>query len=443
MVTVVAELARLLKDTIGLDAASIGLPAIERATKERQGACGLDSPSAYRDRVVTSRAELQALIEVVVVPETWFFRDPGTFDALTVLGREAMAFGRLPLRLLSVPSSSGEEAYAMAMALLDAGVPPGQFHVEAIDVSERALERATHATYGKNSFRGGARLGREHHFESTPQGERVREHVRRQVRFRVGNVLTPPFAPGVDAFDVVFCRNLLIYFDRSTQDRAISTLATLLKPKGLLFVGSSEGSVALSHAFTSAKLPMAFAFRKAPVGSTVAAPAAAAPPHSRGPVSPAPAAVSIPAPIPTLAQGRPAAVVAPTMAANVAAVKSAPAVAIGEPAVADSTPSADTGLDDARRLADQGRFVEAALLCESHLRAHGPSADAFYLLGLVRDASGKPEEAAAYYKKTLYLEPKHQEAVTHLALLLEQQGQAAEADVLWSRARRLSKAVSA
>jgi chemotaxis protein methyltransferase WspC len=413
--SVVAELARLLKDTIGLDAASIGLASVERAMKERQGECGLDSPAAYRDRVLTSKVELQALVEAVVVPETWFFRDPGTFEALAAVGRAAVAHHHLPMRLLSVPSSTGEEPYAMAMALLDAGVPAEQFHVDALDVSEHALDKARHATYGKNSFRGGARLGREHHFESTPEGERVRGQVRRQVRFRAGNVLAPPLAPGIDAFDVIFCRNLLIYFDRSTQDRAIAVLGTFLKPKGLLFVGSSEGALAVAHGFTSAKLPMAFAFRKPWAGGAPAIVPAAVRPRVRRPL----AVVSIPTPVPALA---PAPLQAPARVP------------------AEGGPQA---LDEARRLADQGRFVEAALLCESHLREQGASPDAFYLLGLVRDASGQAADAATYYRKTLYLDPKHQEAATHLALLLEQQGHAAEADVLWSRARRLAKAVGA
>ena len=150
----------------------------------------------------------------------------------------------------------------MAMALLDAGVPSARFQVDAMEISTRALTLAEAATYGRNSFRGSGAMGREHLFEPAPRGRRVCERVRRQVRFRHGNMLACPFAPGRDRFDIVFCRNLLIYFDRAAQDRAIQTLGALLKPEGLLFVGSSEGGLALNHAFVSAKLPMAFAFRR-------------------------------------------------------------------------------------------------------------------------------------------------------------------------------------
>jgi chemotaxis protein methyltransferase WspC len=300
------------------------------------------------------------------VPETWFFRDPGAFDALSAVVRHgALPMATEPLRLLSVPSSSGEEPYSMAMALLDAGVPSARFQVEAMDVSRCALERAAAAVYGRNSFRSSGTLGRDHHFEAAPGGRRVCERVRRQVRFRHGNLLASPFTPGRDRFDIIFCRNLLIYFDRPTQDRVIDGLGALLKPEGLLFVGSSEGGLALSHGYVSAKLPMAFAFRRpqpAPPQRAVPAKPAVPPPAAR------------PQPVP-------------------------PALAIERPEL---------------------------------------SADAFCRLGLEHAAQGRVDEAETSFRKALYLDPRHEEAVTHLALLVERRGGDAEAKVLWSRARRLA-----
>jgi chemotaxis protein methyltransferase WspC len=400
---VAVEIAQLLRETIGLDADSIGQTTLERAMLERQAACGLADSRAYAARVRSSKDELQALVESVVVPETWFFRDPGAFDALSAVVRHgALPTATEPLRLLSVPSSTGEEPYSMAMALLDAGVPSARFQVDAMDVSLHALERAAAAVYGRNSFRGGGTLGREHHFEPAPGGQRVCERVRRQVRFRHGNMLACPFVPGRDRFDIVFCRNLLIYFDRPTQHRVIEQLSALLRPEGLLFVGSSEGGLALSHGYVSAKLPMAFGFRRL---QPAKAPRAAA-------------ARLVPAAFPV----RPRAEAVTTSDA-----------AEAQPAAADGPAS----LDDARQFADQGRFEEAIELCAAHLRVHGPSADLFCLLGVVHDASGHADEAEANYRKALYLDPRHEEAVTHLALLAERRG-SSEAEVLWSRARRLA-----
>ena len=387
------EITQLLRETIGLDPDSIGQPTVERAVLERQAACGVPDVRSYCARARASKDELQALVESVVVPETWFFRDPGAFDALSSVVRHgALPMATEPLRLLSVPSSTGEEPYSMAMALLDAGVPSARFQVDAMDVSQRALEHAVAAVYGRNSFRGSGTLAREHHFEAVPLGRRVCQRVRRQVRFRHGNVLVSPFFPGRDRFDVIFCRNLLIYFDRRTQDRVIDELGALLKPEGLLFVGSSEGGLALSHGYVSAKLPMAFAFRRA---------------HAVKPQRP-------PAPRPVAAAApRPHPVLMPAAAEPVA-----------------------VSLDDARRLADQGQFDEAAALCDAYLHAHGPTAPAFCLLGLVHDAAGRTDEAEVCYRKALYLEPRHEEAITHLALLVERRGAADEAQVLRNRARR-------
>ncbi len=107
---------------------------------------------AYWERVRGSRAELQALIEAVVVPETWFFRDREAFAALARLAREEW----LPsapqtgcCRLLSLPCSTGEEPYSMAMALLDAGVPADRFRIDAVDISAAALAQAERARVRK------------------------------------------------------------------------------------------------------------------------------------------------------------------------------------------------------------------------------------------------------------------------------------------------------
>jgi chemotaxis protein methyltransferase WspC len=277
-----------------------------------------------------------------------------------------------------------------------------------MDVSLQALERAAAAVYGRNSFRGSGSLGRDHHFEPAPRGRRVCQRVRRQVRFRHGNLLACPFVPGRDRFDVIFCRNLLIYFDRQTQDRTIEQLSALLKPEGLLFVGSSEGGLALSHGYVSAKLPMAFAFRR---------PQAARP--QRG------------------TPWRPMAAVRPPALPPASRPVAAPAPAAAAAPVADG-PAAPVSLDQVRHLADQGCFDEAVAAGDAYLRAHGPSAGAYCLLGVVHDASGHADEAEACFRKALYLEPRHEEAVTHLALIVERRGAADEAKVLWSRARRLA-----
>ena len=115
--------------------------------QERQSACHLGDVHAYLERVRVSGTELQALIEAVVVPETWFFRDRHAFVALARLAREEWlpSHREGALALLSLPCSTGEEPYSMAMALLDADVPANRFRVDAVDISTRSLAQGLHA----------------------------------------------------------------------------------------------------------------------------------------------------------------------------------------------------------------------------------------------------------------------------------------------------------
>lgn len=408
-----AEFENLLKESIGLDAASIGASAIERAVLERTSACRLPDPAAYWERVRGSHSELQALIEAVVVPETWFFRDPQAFAVLVRFVTEEW----LPshpdgvLRVLSIPCSTGEEPYSIAMALLDAGVPEDRFAVDGVDISDRSLVQARNATYGKNSFRGYDLTFRDRYFESATTGYRLDDQVRRQVRLQRGNLFLPDCSPGPATYDAIFCRNLLIYFDRGTQVRAIEILERQLAADGVLFVAPSETGVLLNHNFVAVKVPLAFAFRKAgaiPRNTEV---------HL---ASPRPARRVPPAPI----------FRAPNRRAAAVPREATPPVR-SEPAGATST------LREAAELANQGRFEDAIERCEHHLRRSGPSAEAFHLLGLIRDASGDADVAVECYRRALYLDPTHHGALVHLALLLEKLGKSPEAALLRKRVHRL------
>jgi chemotaxis protein methyltransferase WspC len=416
-----AAIEHLLQASMGLSMASIGPAAIARAVQERVLVCDLNDLDAYLEQVRASATELQALIEAVVVPETWFFRDRHAFTALARVAREEW----LPthpdglLSLLSLPCSTGEEPYSMAMALLDAYVPANRFRVDAVDISARNIAQGARAVYGKNSFRGDELGFRDRHFDLTDEGYRLRETVRQQVRFQQGNLFAVDLLPGVAIYDLIFCRNVLIYFDRPTQDRALAVMNRLLHPKGVLFVAPAETGLPVSHDLVSTNEALAFAFRK-----TDAVPASPKRKASH--------------PVKALAPRHPVAKAAPVLQAVRArsatmAVASVPA----PPAGRSLDPAAD--LAEATRLADQGHFVEAATRCDEHLRRCGPSATAFYLMGLVRDATGNHAEANAYYRKALYLDPNHYDTQIHLALLLEKQGDAAGALVLRNRARRLEQ----
>jgi chemotaxis protein methyltransferase WspC len=340
-----------------------------------------------------------------------------------------------PLRMLSVPCATGEEPYTIVMTLLDAGVPEERFRIEAVDICERLLVHARRGSYGRGSFRGADLQFRTRYFDAEESRYVLYESVRRLVRFQQGNLLALDFLPGGARYDVIFCRNVLIYFDRPTQDRALAVLSRLLTPNGVLFVGPAESGVVIEHDFRSAKMPLAFAFRKGnaeSAGKTGKAGKAGTHPGTQGTVPYAlPALVPSPVQHPGIAVARalplPPLQVVPPRASHTQTAR---------PPDRPDRSGRPVELDEAQALADQGRFDDAANRCDACMQKHGPSADAFFLLGLVRDASGRASEAEASYRKALYLDQHHEHALLHLALLLERQGRP-EARVLRQRLQRV------
>lgn len=399
----VEDFAGILRDAIGLDAASIGIASVERAVQLRMAASRAADYAGYGQRLRESAAELQALVEAVVVPETWFFRDPHAFDAVAALALRSAS----PLHFLCLPCATGEEPYSLAMTLLDAGVPASRFRIDACDVSERVLAQAGQAVYGRNSFRGRDLAFRDRHFTAVPGGHELRAEVRECVRFRQSNILDKSSLPGGALYDAIFCRNLLIYFNAETQRRAVTTLARLLVNDGVLCVGPAETGILLHHDFTPTRISLAFAFLK---GKQAPAAPQKAPGRRSASLPPA----------------RPAAPAKPKLQTK-----------SPSPLAPASKVEVRAALEDARRLADAGRFEEVAGLCHSHMQQQGASADAFYLLALVSDATGRDEDAAAHYRKALYLNPRHHEALLHYSLFTARRGEAAAAHALRERARRI------
>jgi chemotaxis protein methyltransferase WspC len=397
-----SEIAELLQQKIGLHQATVGASLIERAVESRMRELKLAQPADYLRMLQTSSDEWQALVELVVVTETWFFRDREPFRALVQLIRREWlpAHPNGHLRVLSLPCSTGEEPYSIAMALMDAAIPSTRFQIDAFDIRPNAIAHARQAEYSRNSFRGKDFAFRTNHFAATENGHSLNAAIRRQVHFEIGNLLAEQCLAQVGVYDYIFCRNLLIYFDRATQERAVRKLHRLLAPTGVLFVGSAEVNIAIQAGFTSAQMPLSFACRKVP-GENI-----------------------------------------PIAARNGAAAKSPKKLSDNPAAPLDALTVREVSAADlakARQLADGGSLAEAATICEKFLRRYGASAEAYYLLGLVRGATGAESEAAEFYRKALYLEPGHYETLVQWATLLEKNGDAAQARILHQRAERLKK----
>ncbi|MGE8112312.1 CheR family methyltransferase [Pseudomonas sp. NPDC086566] len=406
---------RFLQERIGLDVESVGVPMVERALRQRCVALNAADLDDYWVRLQQSPDEQLALIEAVIVPETWFFRYPDSFTALVGLAQKRLAelAGERPLRLLSLPCSTGEEPYSLAMALLDAGMSPADFRIDGIDISPISVAKGIQGVYGRNSFRGTELGFRERHFREVDDGHKLNERVLQQVNLEVGNVLDPALAGRYGQYDFVFCRNLLIYFDVPTQQRVFEVLKRLAQPQGVLFIGPAEGSLLARLGMRPLGIAQSFAYVRQP------ADVPAAPAQPPRPL-PAAAAPGRPRPV-TVPPARPLRVVPPAAQA-------------AEPRESESELLANIA-----RQANAGDSAQARASCQRYLRLFAPKAQVYYWLGLLSDTEGDAQQALSLYRKALYLEPQHPEALLHLATLLAAQGDEAGARRLQERAARAGR----
>jgi len=405
----------LLRKVIGLEISSVGDARIDRAVVRRMAMLNLTDVNQYVHRLCTDEHELSLLVEEVVVPETWFFRDGEPFRVLAsyvadkLSGRE---HGR-PLKLLSVPCSTGEEPYSMAIALLDAGIGRRRFSIDAVDISARALERARQACYTEHAFREKGMSCLSKYFKKTPSGYQLCKEVCSKVRFVRDNVLSPTFLIGTHRYDIIFCRNLLIYLEEQPARQVMDTMERLLVTGGLMFVGHAETGKVPSRGFVPSQYPRSFSFFKRDglcnqfSYNTFK--------HTISPVVDRVSCRPVRKP-----SDKPVAQRGPEGDAR--------------PASAGQ----DAMLEEARRLADCGQLQRAAYLCEEYLRNHGPSPMAYFILGVVYDASGDWRLALKTLQKAVYLQPDLYEALLLLSLMWERAGEHARAESFRKRAMRVA-----
>lgn len=223
---------------------------LEGRLKRRLRELELDSFRQYCDFLFGQeglREEKVPFIDVVTTNKTDFFREPGHFDFLAERGLPEMAerASGQPLLLWSAGCSSGEEPYTLAMVLSEyAAAHAGfRFRILATDISTRVLARAELGIYADSDLEPvPALLRRKYVLRSRERAaDRVRmaPELRRLIEFRRLNFMDADYGVGEKA-DAVFCRNVIIYFDRPTQEKILGKLAAHLKAGGYLFVGHSE-----------------------------------------------------------------------------------------------------------------------------------------------------------------------------------------------------------
>jgi len=410
-----AVIRNMLSESAGLAFDESRRESVAYSISERMRATGCADISAYFSLLFAADAntERQALIDEVTIPETHFFRNPPQIRALRThvlpeLLRQASATKRL--RIWSAGCSTGEEPYTIAMLLRELLPAQSDWDIKIIatDVSTRALAAARNARYGERALVMTDPMDQKRFFYLDAESGAfvVRDEIRDMVEFRHHNLVTeaPPVAPG--QLDIVLCRNVTIYFDRTTTKRLMQRLHGCLRDGGYLFLGHAETLWQISDDFTLVSLGDAFVYRRGvnepsrravlPDRRTEDEPRPTRADRRRGPVDrrslPAPPVAASPVPLPRISL-----LVTP------------------DPMLAVRTAVAG------------GNYEEAADLAAEVATASPLRADAHYLHGLALTNLGRDAEALVVLRKAVYLDPEDGFAHFLLAGALDRTGESVAA----------------
>ncbi|MBE7213848.1 protein-glutamate O-methyltransferase CheR [Shewanella benthica] len=202
----------------------------------------------------TERQLRAAVIDAMTTNETLWFRDRYPFELLSnVLLPEYSKLGR-PLKIWSAACSSGQEPYSLAMTILEyqqkrPGTLPGSASILATDLSPSMLEKCKSGEYDNLALgRGLSDQRKRQFFDSTSSGNMlIKDNVKKFINFRAHNLLESYTLLG--KFDIIFCRNVLIYFAPEAKEKILRQFAAALNPKGILFLGASESIAGLTEEF--------------------------------------------------------------------------------------------------------------------------------------------------------------------------------------------------
>ena len=375
---------------------------LERGLRAAAPELGFDSVEKCAQELVLSkldRPQVDSLAAHLTVGETYFFRDPDAFATIRALVQERRARGRR-LRVWSAGCCTGEEPYSIAIALRRAIPDLGEWQITilATDINPVFLNAAVAGVYGQWSFRGVPEGTRSAYFRRTPEGRfEILPLIRKMVTFACLNLVEdvyPTLANNTNAMDLIFCRNVLMYFSHPQVRKVAAKFHDSLVEDGRLIVSATEGLRELFSGFVPGTIPGVALFRK------TTQPAVAPPPV------PVPERIPEPVPLPVNVE-RALAVVPRDHAA------------------------------DARRLANEGNLAEALAACDRALEADKLVAAHHYLRGVILQEQNAPDEAVAAMKRALYLDNDF--ALAHFALghLRMRQGRAPDAARCFANASAL------
>ena len=242
---------------------------VDKRLVERIEATGNDNFRSYFAmlRFQVSGMELQLLVNSMTINETYFFREEYQFHCLVnSILPEIVAKKKddEPIRIWVIPSSSGEEAYSIAMCLIERWPGINKWDVEIIssDIDTKVLKQAEAGLYSERSVKHVPKAYMKKHFQHSSRGYQLNDDMRSAVEFTHVNLMDVAETRAYRNFDVIFCRNLLIYFDDISRKQAVETFYDALCPGGFICLGHSESMSRISSLYKIRKFPEAIVYQK-------------------------------------------------------------------------------------------------------------------------------------------------------------------------------------
>jgi len=440
--------SEFIAETMGLDFPASRRADLQRGIVAAAGELGFDDASACIEWLMSgspTRNQLEIIASNLTVGETYFFREAASFDALADRILPALINerqdGERRLRIWSAACCTGEEPYSIAMTL-HRTIPhleSWNVTVMATDINPRFLQKATAGVYGQWSFRGTAPWVKDRYFQPAAQAGQfeIRPEIKRMVRFATLNLVEDVYPSPINdtnAMDVIFCRNVLMYFTAPQAIKVIRKLYRAQTDGGWLFVSPSELPHGSSSLYRTVNYPSTVLYQKdiSKARADINRPSHFSPdqPMEETFVSSVPLSPVIPSAPRHLASAEVSAAIdvykdAATLhsegryAEAVETLKPALASAPGDPALLRLL---------AHSLANQGRLSEALDCCARWIAADKVNSFGHYLRAVILQEQGDMEEAIQSLRRAIYVDPDF--VLAHFALgnIARSRGRLGEAD---------------
>lgn len=320
---------------------------------------------SYLQKLYSSQKEVAAITEYFVNQETWFYRESESFVLVAEEYRKKQATKMHPLKILVLACSTGEEPYSLLMSLLEANLKIENVVIDAVDVSQNAINKAKRGLYSSHSFRGKNIEKLQKYFNKVESSYEILPKWKNKVNFYRENITKGYFATEYSYYDLIYCRNLLIYLSPKAQKELFSSIDQLMEEDSLLVLGVSEGENARKYGFI---------------------------PHER--------------------EGKFFYYQKPSVKREQESKKVKKISSISD----------NTILLKAEELANLGEYRQAIAICQNYLQEGREKEKAYFLLGIIYQAQEEDLIAKQNFQLALDQNPHHKESKISLALLVEKNG---------------------